>query len=193
MHSLPKCIKTGKKRPEFFSKYKGALYSLPPFKLLFLHIFVYSQFCLLENSSFHVLGQTKSPLPVNANAIGRINSPIPVTSCIKSVSSYTSILQSTKKDIFLSFFDKNIINITNDVSRLNTERNFPDFPRTGDRTGNPAETYRRSDRQGASPSWRRGPCKYGRSKRESPSTSFVTRGSRKQKLNLVLRSSCYYL
>ena len=105
MHSLPKCIKTGKKRPEFFSKYKGALYSLPPFKLLFLHIFVYSQFCLLENSSFHVLGQTKSPLPVNANAIGRINSPIPVTSCIKSVSSYTSILQSTKKDIFLSFFD----------------------------------------------------------------------------------------
>ena len=65
MHSLPKCIKTGKKRPEFFSKYKGALYSLPPFKLLFLHIFVYSQFCLLENSSFHVLGQTKSPLPVN--------------------------------------------------------------------------------------------------------------------------------
>ena len=102
---MPKCIKTGKKRPEFFSKYKGALYSLPPFKLLFLHIFVYSQFCLLENSSFHVLGQTKSPLPVNANAIGRINSPIPVTSCIKSVSSYTSILQSTKKDIFLSFFD----------------------------------------------------------------------------------------
>ena len=105
MHSLPKCIKTGKKRPKFFSKYKGALYSLPLFKLLFLHIFVYSQFCLLENSSFHVLGQTKSPLPVNANAIGRINSPIPVTSCIKSVSSYTSILQSTKKDIFLSFFD----------------------------------------------------------------------------------------
>ena len=105
MHSLPKCIKTGKKRPEFFSKYKGALYSLPLFKLLFLHIFVYSQFCLLENSSFHVLGQTKSPLPVNANAIERINSPIPVTSCIKSVSSYTSILQSTKKDIFLSFFD----------------------------------------------------------------------------------------
>jgi hypothetical protein len=46
-----------------------------------------------------------APLPVNANAIGRINSPIPVTSCIKSVSSYTSILQSTKKDIFLSFFD----------------------------------------------------------------------------------------
>ena len=111
MHSLPKCIKTGKKRPEFFSKYKGALYSLPPFKLLFLHIFVYSQFCLLENSSFHVLGQTKSPLPVNANAIGRINSPIPVTSCIKSVSSYTSILQSTKKDIFLSFFDKNTLSL----------------------------------------------------------------------------------
>ena len=111
MHSLPKCIKTGKKRPEFFSKYKGALYSLPPFKLLFLHIFVYSQFCLLENSSFHVLGQTKSPLPVNANAIGRINSPIPVTSCIKSVSSYTSILQKknekkiSKNDKNISFFD----------------------------------------------------------------------------------------
>lgn len=111
MHSLPKCIKTGKKRPEFFSKYKGALYSLPPFKLLFLHIFVYSQFCLLENSSFHVLGQTKSPLPVNANAIGRINSPIPVTSCIKSVSHTLPSYKARKKiyfyrfsDIFFSFF-----------------------------------------------------------------------------------------
>ena len=59
MHSLPKCRKTGKKRPKFFSKYKGALYSLPLFKLLFLHIFVYSQFCLLENSSFYVIRADK--------------------------------------------------------------------------------------------------------------------------------------
>lgn len=51
--------KDREKRPEFFSKYKGALYSLPLFKLLFLHIFVYSQFCLLENSSFYVIRADK--------------------------------------------------------------------------------------------------------------------------------------